>query len=230
METSSGLMIIWESWPMFLSGTITAVQLCILFLGVGVVVAVPVSLSQIYGGKSLKFSASVFEQVFRGLPALVLLFLFYFGLAELDVSPLVAATLAMGLRSAAYQSQIFRGAILSIDSGQMVAARSIGMSRIRAIKCVILPQAIRLAIPPWSNEFANMIKDTSYVFVVGIIELMRQGRYVVAGSFGNALLVYSVIALIYLFLTYCGLFLMGRLSKKLAIPGFASAGAAMERI
>ena len=230
MQFLENFNVIWESWPMFVEGTLAAIRLCALFLGVGVIVAIPVSVAQIYGGRFSKLSASVFEQVFRGLPALVLLFLFYFGLAELDVSPLVAATLAMGLRSAAYQSQIFRGAILAIDSGQMVAARSIGMSQLRAIKCIILPQAFRLAIPPWSNEYANMIKDTSYVFVVGIIELMRQGRYVVAGSFGNALLVYCTIALIYLALTWFGTLLLGILSKKLAIPGHSVGRAAMGRI
>ena len=221
--------VIWESWPMLVEGTWAAIQLCILFLTVGIAVAIPVSVAQIYGGRFSKLGASVFEQVFRGLPALVLLFLFYFGLSEFDISPLVAATFAMGLRSAAYQSQIFRGAILAIDSGQMIAARSIGMSQFQAIKCIILPQAFRLAIPPWSNEYANMIKDTSYVFVVGIIELMRQGRYIVAGSFGNALLVYCTIALIYWTLTYFGTLLLGLLSKKLAIPGYSTGKAAMGR-
>lgn len=230
MESLSSLNVIWESWPMFVHGAAMAMQLCVIFLAVGIVVAIPVSLMQIYGNRASQIIASIFEQVFRGLPALVLLFLFYFGLSELNVSPLVAATLAMGLRSAAYQSQIFRGAIQSIDSGQMVAARAIGMSQLTAIRCIMLPQAIRLSIPPWSNEYANVIKDTSFVFVVGIVELMRQGRYVVAGSFGNALLVYSVIAIIYFILTYFGTYLLGRLANKLAIPGHAVGGAAMNRI
>lgn len=224
MELLTNLTAIWESWPMFLNGAITALKLCLLFLAVGFMVALPVSLMQIYGNRAAKFSASAFEQTFRGLPALVLLFLFYFGLAELNVSPLVAATLAMGLRSAAYQSQIFRGAILSIDSGQMVAARAIGMSRLKAIRRIVLPQALRLAIPPWSNEYANVVKDTSFVFVVGIVELMRQGRYVVARSFGNALLVYIVIALIYFVLTYLGTYLLGRLAKRMTIPGQSPGG------
>ena len=166
-------MVIWESWPMFLNGAVIAVQLCFLFLFVGIVVGMPTSIMQVYGNRAAKISASMFEQTFRGLPALVLLFLFYFGLSACNVSPLVAATLAMGLRSAAYQSQIFRGAIQSIESGQMVAARAIGMSRFKAIRSIIIPQAIRLAIPPWSNEYANVMKDTSYVFVVGIVELSR---------------------------------------------------------
>ena len=229
MESLSNLMVIWESWPMLLKGAGIAVELCFLFLFVGIVVGLPTSLAQIYGNKAARLSASIFEQTFRGLPALVLLFLFYFGLSTYNVSPLVAATLAMGLRSAAYQSQIFRGAILAIDSGQMVAARAMGMSRLRAIRCIIIPQAMRLAIPPWSNEYANVMKDTSFVFVVGIIELMRQGRYIVARSFGNALLVYIVIAIIYFLLTYFGTYLLGRLAKRLNTPGL-SADSAMKRI
>jgi polar amino acid transport system permease protein len=230
MDYLSSLAVIWESWPMLLRGTAMAVELCFIFLSVGFAVAIPVALMQTYGNTAAKTAAAVFEQLFRGLPALVLLFLFYFGLADFNVPPLVAAMLAMGLRSAAYQSQIFRGAIQSIDSGQMVAARSMGMSRYKAIRHIVLPQAIRLAIPPWSNEYANVVKDTSYVFVVGIVELMRQGRYVVAGSFGNALLVYIVIALIYFVLTQIGTSLLGRLSERMAIPGHSAGSAAMERI
>lgn len=230
MQSLADLMVIWESFPMLLNGAGMAVELCFLFLLVGVVVGIPTSLMQVYGNRGARFSASAFEQTFRGLPALVLLFLFYFGLSGYNVPPLVAATLAMGLRSAAYQSQIFRGAIQSIESGQMLAARAIGMSRFKAIRCIILPQAMRLSIPPLSNEYANVMKDTSYVFVVGIVELMRQGRYVVARSFGNALLVYLVIALIYFVLTYFGTYLLGRLARRLAIPGHASGASAMKRI
>ena len=230
IEGFSNLMVLWESWPMFLQGTIMAVKLCVLFLFVGIMVGMPVSVMQVYGNRAMRTMASIFEQFFRGLPALVLLFLFYFGLSAYNVPPLIAATLAMGLRSAAYQSQIFRGAIQSIESGQMVAARAIGMSRFKAIRAIIIPQAIRLAIPPWSNEYANVMKDTSYVFVVGIVELMRQGRYVVARSFGNALLVYIAIAIIYFLLTYFGTYLLGRLAKHLTIPGHSTGGAAMKRI
>jgi polar amino acid transport system permease protein len=227
LEILAKLHIIWDSFPMLVSGTAVAVELMFIFLAVGVAVGVPVALAQIYGNRVAKIMALIFEQIFRGLPALVLLFLFYFGLSDLNVSPLIAATLAMGLRSAAYQSQIFRGAIQSIEAGQELAARSIGMSRYKAIRYIVIPQAMRLAVPPWSNEFTNMIKDTSYVFVVGIVELMRQGRYIVAREFGDALLVYSVIALIYFLLTYAGNHLLERLAHRLAIPGVTAGDSAM---
>jgi polar amino acid transport system permease protein len=230
LEILAKLHIIWSSFPVLMRGTAVVLELTFIFLGVGVAVGVPVALAQIYGNRFARISASIFEQIFRGLPALVLLFLFYFGLSDLNVSPLIAATLAMGLRSAAYQSQIFRGAFQSIETGQELAARSIGMSRYKAIRYIVLPQAIRLAIPPWSNEFTNIIKDTSYVFVVGIVELMRQGRYIVAREFGDALLVYSFIALIYFFLTYAGNHLLGRLARRLTIPGETAGESAMERI
>jgi polar amino acid transport system permease protein len=230
LEILTKLNIIWESFPVLMEGTLVALELTFIFLGVGVAVGVPVALAQIYGNRVVRVLASIFEQIFRGLPALVLLFLFYFGLTGINMSPLIAATLAMGLRSAAYQSQIFRGAIQSIDAGQELAARSIGMSRYKSIRYIVLPQAVKIAIPPWSNEFTNMVKDTSYVFVVGIVELMRQGRYIVAREFGDALLVYSVIALIYFFLNYAGNHLLGRLARKLAIPGEMAGESAMERI
>ncbi len=224
------LEILWTSLPVLLNGTAMVVKLTVLFLGVGMAVGIPVALVQTYGNRPARMCAAIFDQVFRGLPALVLLFLFYFGLAGINVSPLVAATLAMGLRSAAYQSQIFRGAIQSIEAGQELAARSIGMSRSEAVLHIVLPQAARLAIPPWSNEFTNMIKDTSYVFVVGIVELMRQGRYIVAREFGDALLVYSFIALIYFLLTYAGNFVLERFARALVIPGDMNDTSDMERI
>jgi len=161
-------------------------------------------------------------EFFRSIPALVLLFLFYFGASSLNLSlsPFVSALLAMGFRSAAYQSQIFRGAIKSVDVGQMQAARSIGMSKFKAIRYIILPQALRISIPGWSNEYACVLKDTSLVYALGITELMRQGRYIVARTFGNAILVYVICALIYFIIVHFGVKLLDFLEEKYKIPGY----------
>ncbi len=194
-----------------------------MLLPLGLIVGIPLALGQVYGRRGVVIFCSIYEQIFRSIPALVLLFLFFFGLSlvGVNISALFSAILALGLRSSAYQSQIFRGAILSIKEGQMVAARSIGMSKFQAIRHVILPQALRLSIPAWSNEYSVVVKDTSLAYAVGVIELVREGRYIIVRTF-EPMLIYITIALIYLVLTYAGNKLLGYLEEKSRIPGFAT--------
>jgi polar amino acid transport system permease protein len=214
--------IIWQGLPSLLSGTVTTIILTIYFLGLGFVMGIILALGRVYGSRIINYIIiRPFERFFRAVPALVLLFLFYFGSSffNLNFSPFVAAILAMGLRSAAYQSEIFRGAIQSIGDGQMKAARSIGMNMFQSIRYIILPQALRLSIPPWANEYAVVLKDTSLAYAVGVTELLRQGRYIVARTFGNALLVYTFCALIYFILVFIGNQILKKLEKKYKIPG-----------
>ncbi len=108
----------------------------------------------------------------------------------------LAVSLALGLCSSGYQSQVFRGALESVGSGQMDAARSLGMTRLQAIRFVIAPQALRFALPSWANELATMIKDTSLAFVVGVAELMRRADYVRAATY-DPLIPFLLVAGIY---------------------------------
>ena len=154
------------------------------------------------------------------MPAVVLLFLFFYRLPN-TFSPFIVATFALGLRSAAYQSQIFRGAIQAIRSGQMLAARALGMGKVKAIWCIIIPQALRLAIGPWSNEFASELKDTSLAYTIGVVELLRRAKYIVSYTYGDgALVVYGVCALMYLILVRIGNMVLYRLESRFAMPGF----------
>jgi polar amino acid transport system permease protein len=204
-------------------GTLISIELALAFLGLGFIVGIPLAIGEVYGNKLVKnIIVLPIVEFFRSIPALVLLFLFYFGASflQLNLSPFVAALLAMGFRSAAYQSQIFKGAIKSIDIGQMQAARSLGMTKLKAIRYIILPQALRISIPSWSNEYASVLKDTSLVYALGITELMRQGRYIVARTFGNAILVYVICALIYFVIVHLGVKLLDFLEDKYKIPGY----------
>lgn len=204
-------------------GIIISIELTLAFLSLGFMVGIPLAIGEVYGNKLVKNIVVLpIVEFFRSIPALVLLFLFYFGVSflQLNLSPFVAALLAMGFRSAAYQSQIFKGAIKSIDIGQMQAARSLGMTKLKAIRYIILPQALRISIPSWSNEYASVLKDTSLVYALGITELMRQGRYIVARTFGNAILVYIICALIYFVIVHLGVKLLDFLEDKYKIPGY----------
>lgn len=217
------LNLIWQGLPSLLSGTLVTITLTIYFLTLGFLLGILLALGRVYGSRFLQLLViRPFERFFRAVPALVLLFLFYFGSSffHVEISAFTAAILAMGLRSAAYQSEIFRGAIQSIGEGQMKAARSIGMNMMQSIRHVILPQALRLSIPPWANEYAVVLKDSSLAYAIGVTELLRQGRYIVARTFGNALLIYTVCALIYFILVFAGNQFLKLLEEKYKIPGY----------
>ena len=175
------IIIIWDIFSLIVINGL-AITLFLTALGLlgGFLLGLSLALMRVYGGKELTWFASGYEKLFRGIPILILIFIFAFGMPDLFwyiVHPLnrvqASVILALALRSAAYQSQIFRGAILSVNLGQMEAARALGMSRLSALRHVILPQALRLAVPGWSNEYAIVIKDTSFAFEVGIIEMTK---------------------------------------------------------
>lgn len=196
-------------------------------IALGFVVGIPIALLQVYGNRFLAAFASAWEWFFRGVPELVLLFLFFFGSAQfgLEMSAFAAATLALGCRSSGYQSQIFRGAIQAIPKGQMMAAHSIGLSRWQAIRYVILPQALRLAIPAWSNEFSSVIKDTTLAYAIGVNEITRYARFITERHYQLAMAVYLAVALIFLLFTYLGNRFLGALEHLLTVPGFETKAA-----
>jgi len=175
--------------------------------------------------------ALAWEWFFRGVPALVLLYLFGFGFSQfgINISVFTAAALAMGFRSSGYQSQIFRGAIQSISAGQIQAARSIGMGRLQMISSIVLPQALRLAIPAWSNEFSSVLKDTTLVYAIGINEVLRFARNISVMNPVLQMHTYLTVALIFWALTSIGNALLQMLERRLALPGFEARGTSSRR-
>ncbi|OYT50771.1 MAG: polar amino acid ABC transporter permease [Desulfurococcales archaeon ex4484_204] len=190
-------------------------------LGLGFLIGLPIAIGQVYGGRVVKAFLDVYVWFFRGVPLLVLLFLFYWGVFPAlghKLPALEASIIVLGLRSGAYQSQIFRGAIESVGEGQMVAARSLGMSRVSAILHIILPQALRIAIPGWTNEYAILLKDSAICFTLGVLEILTRTRYVVIAT-GEALLPYITAGFLFIFLTYGGTKVLNVIYEKTRIPG-----------
>ncbi|MFX1488224.1 MAG: amino acid ABC transporter permease [Promethearchaeota archaeon] len=180
----------------------------------GFIIGLGLALMRVYGGIELNFVGSLYEKIFRGIPLLVLIYLFAFGVRNLTA--LSSVVLALALRSGAYQSQIFRGAILSVNPGQLEAANSLGMNRAKAFRYVVLPQALRLAIPSWSNEYAVVIKDTSFAYAVGLIEMTRAAYYVSVMFRGLWAFSMAVVAITYFIFTFPITRIIGeRQSKKL---------------
>jgi polar amino acid transport system permease protein len=207
--------------PYLLEGLAITVELAACMLALGLVVGLGLALMQVYGRFGLALLATLFERLFRAVPAVVLLFLFYYGISNFyNIASFPAAVLALGLRTASYQSQIFRGAIQSIPSGQMMAARAIGLSQPASIFTIIVPQALRQAIGPWTNEALSELKDTSLAYTIGVVELMRHASYIVSANYGHTLAIFIAAALLYLVVSLLMSAALNAFRRKLAVPGF----------
>lgn len=205
-----------------LQGSLVTIVVVIGAMGLGLVLGVPFAVGQVYGAPWLRFAISVYVWFFRGIPLLVLLFLFYFGLATLvglNLSAFTVAVIVLGSISSAYQSQIFRGAIFSIPEGQLKAARALGMSDAKAILFVVLPQALRLSVPAWSNEYAIVLKDSAVTYALGVAEIMARTHFVATRTYQH-LPLYLAAGAIYLVLTYAGMKALRLLEIKVRMRGY----------
>jgi len=158
----------WAWLPLLAHGLILTLEITVTCIAFGFVLGVILALMRVYGGKWLSIPASIYIQIFRGTPLLVQLLMVYYGLPSwgISLSAFTSGVLALGLNTAAYQAEYFRGAIQAVKSGQLLAARSMGMTMPQAARYVVLPQAFRIVIPSWSNELILMLKYSSIVFSV----------------------------------------------------------------
>ena len=217
------LIAIRDALPYLLQGTLVTIALVLGALLLGLIVGIFLAVGQVYGNRALRSVVAVYVWFFRGVPLLVLLFLFYFGLftlLEINISAFTAALIVLGLISAAYQSQIFRAGILSLPEGQFKAARALGMSDARAVLFVILPQALRLSIPGWSNEYSIVLKDSAVAYALGVAEVMARAHFVASRTYQH-LPLYFTAGVIFLILTYLGTKSLRVLEEKVRIPGYS---------
>jgi polar amino acid transport system permease protein len=200
------------------SGTAYTVLVSLIALPFGLALGLILSLLYVYGGKIVSFLMGIYSTVMRGIPPIVLLFILYFMVSgNINLSPFWAGSISLGIISSAYQMEIFRGALQSVSGGQMMAARAIGMSRFTAIWHIIIPQAFRLAIPPWSNEAAIVIKDSSLVYALGVPEILRRAQ-LISASTQEPFLAYITAGLIYFALVFITNRFLDRLEKRVRIP------------
>ncbi len=177
--------------------------------------------------KSLNLIANIYTTVIRGVPELLVIYLFFFGGSGavmfvasifgyneyIEINAFVTGSFAIGIISGAYSTEVFRGAIQSIDKGQFEAAKVLGFSKFKQFYKIILPQMLRLAIPNLSNVWQITLKDTSLISVTGLVEIMRQS-YIAAGSTRDPLFFYSFAAVLYLLLTFLSMKLINKLEVK----------------
>jgi polar amino acid transport system permease protein len=223
-----------DALPYILKGTAVTAGIVTGAMAIGLIAGIPMAVGQVYGSRPVRTVVGVYVWFFRGVPVLVLLFLVYFGVfgfieiklrsgygIHINFSPFMAACLVMGMVSAAYQSQIFRGAIQALPQGQLKAASALGMSDSMAIRNIILPQALRIAIPAWSNEFSIVLKDSAVAFVLGTTEIMARTHFVASRTYQH-LPLYLLAGVLYYILTQMGVKALLKLEHKVRIPGYSN--------
>ncbi|MCM2271438.1 MAG: amino acid ABC transporter permease [candidate division Zixibacteria bacterium] len=170
--------------------------------------------------RPVRWFASVYVNVLRGVPLLVLIFFFYFGLGKVvNMDRFVAGVLAVGICYGAYLAEIFRSGIQAIDYGQHEAAMSLGMTRWQTLRHIILPQSVRIVVPPAANEFISCLKDSSLVSIIGLRELTRAGREYSSQYFLD-FQTWLMVGLIYLMLTFTLTRVVKWLERRVAVHGY----------
>lgn len=161
--------------PIFGKAALTTVEISVLSMLLAVFFGLVLALMKIYGPRWVSLPVSWFIEVIRGTPLLIQLFFIYYTLPVIGITfdPILAAVLGLGINYAAYEAENYRAGLFSVPRGQMEAALSLGMGRRQALKHIILPQAIRLVIPPVTNDFISLLKDSSLVSVITMIELTK---------------------------------------------------------
>lgn len=212
---------VWAGMPQLLRGALVTVEITAVSLLVGCVLGLLIGVGRLDPRRRIVYRlCTAYVAAIRGTPLLVQLFIWFFGLPQFGIMlpAFACGMVGLGIYSAAYVSEIVRGAIQSVDRGQMEAARSIGLSSGQAMRSVILPQAIVRMIPPLGNEFIALIKNSALVSLLTIHDLMHEGQKIISVSY-RSLEVYLAIAVIYFILTGLTTLALGRLELRLRAGG-----------
>ena len=217
---SDWLDFFWRSIPVFLNGLWVTLELTAVGLIVGFGLGLAAALGRVYGSPWVRRICIAYIEIFRGTPLLVQLFLIYYGFPGIGItlSRMMSAYLTLGLNSGAYQAEYLRGAIMAVSEGQMMAGRSIGLSRLASIRYVILPQALRLVIPSWSNEPILVLKSTAVAFLIAVPDLMTKAKLIAARTY-DPIGTYLAVAVVYLVIVGLLNEVMKALERRLRIPG-----------
>jgi polar amino acid transport system substrate-binding protein len=207
VETSvelHGLTVLKSNWRLLRDAAGMTVVLTCAAMPLAIIAGLFVALGRIYGPRPLRWILTAYVEILRGTPLLMQLFTIYYVIPPalgLNLSPFPAAVLGLALNYSAYESEIYRAGLLAIPVGQMEAALSLGMTRAVALRRIIVPQAVRLVIPPVTNDFIALFKDTSICSVITVVELSK--RYQILVNSTNAYLELATLtALLYLLMSY----------------------------
>ena len=210
--------IIINTLPILLKGCVMTVELTVITLIVGTVLGILLALAKLSKNTVFRIISGFYTWIFRGTPLLLQLFFFYYGLPfiGIELSPFLAAVLGLSLNCAAYMAEIVRGGIQSIDKGQFEAAKALSFSYTDTMRKIILPQTFKVIIPPVGNEFIAILKDTSLVSTIAMVELMRSSQQMYATTF-KPIEIFLTSGILYLLMTtvFTGVFSL--FEKKLSV-------------
>lgn len=207
--------IIVHYFPFLAKGALLTLEISILSLILGLIFGLSAALGKLSRNILVRNMAAFYIWLIRSTPLLVQLFIIYFGLPQLgiDLGPYISGVLGLGLNVGAYNAETIRGGIQSVPSGQQEAARSLGMSSALAMRRIILPQALRIIIPPLGNNFIILIKDTSLVSTITLVELTLTAQRFI-GSTYKPFEMYVMAAFLYAVLTTSASLLLGKLEAR----------------
>jgi His/Glu/Gln/Arg/opine family amino acid ABC transporter permease subunit len=193
------LQVVWQNLPFLLNAAITTLQVSAISILIGLVLGATFGLFSVTHSRALRWFTWGYVQLFRGTPLLVQILIIYFGLAGLGLklTAFWAGVLALSVNAGAYSAEIVRAALDSVDRGQTDAANSIGLSRLETLLVILLPQAVRRAIPGVTNEMVALVKASSLLAVIGTLELTHAGQIVIARTF-TPFEIYIAVGVIYL--------------------------------
>jgi polar amino acid transport system permease protein len=196
------LAIFLEAFPLLLRGAWVTLYLSLISSCIGMILGLLVGVARVSRLRAIRGTATVYTEVIRGTPLLMQLIVLYYGLPSVGINleAVAAGIIGLSANSAAYVGEIFRAGIQSVGRGQREAALASGLTRLQTMRSIILPQAFRLVLPPLTNEFVTMLKDSSLVSTLAIAELLRTGREIVAWKV-NVFSPFAGVTLLYLAMT-----------------------------
>jgi len=205
-----------EYLPILMQGVKLTILVTLGSLALSTVLGLVWALMRVSGIRVLSLAASGFINFIRGIPIIVQLFYIYFVMPEFGITltALQAAIIGLGIAYSAYQAENFRAGIEAIDSGQIEAAQTIGMGWLMTMRRVILPQAVRIVLPPYGNTMIMMLKDSSQASTITVAELALQGKLIASSTFKNTE-VFSMVAILYLTMSIPLIIFVGWLERRL---------------
>ena len=209
-----------EFLPILLKGAVVTIEITFCSFILSTLLGLLLALMRVSSNKVASHAASTFINVIRGLPIIVQLFYIYFVLPDLGVSlsAFQAGFIGLGIAYSVYQAENFRAGIQAIDHGQIEAAQSIGMRGALIMRRVVLPQAFKIALPPYGNTLVMMLKDSSLASTITVAEMTRAGQLIASSTFQN-MTVFTLVALLYLGLSLPLVYGLRRLERRLGLKG-----------
>lgn len=205
-----------EFFPVLMHGVLTTIAITLAALVIATAMGLFWALLRVSGIGWLAHSSRLLTNVIRGVPIVVVLFYMYFVLPDfgISLSAFQAGALGLGIAYSSYMAEVFRAGINAVDVGQYEAAQSLGMSRTMLMRRVVLPQAFKIALPPYGNNVVMMLKDSSQTAVITVVELSMQSKLISAATFKSAT-IFTLVALMYLALSLPMMWGVGKLERKM---------------